>query len=124
MCRFRNYARLHIGLLPVVEHRWSLAKAIQDAFIGIRQRSAPDVGSVAIGAGRNQVSGSALPALDAMADEGHLERCLLGRRWRTTKVDRFRRKGWTFSDTSSCLIDAFGLNLRSDTGGSLAKELT
>jgi hypothetical protein len=78
--RFWNYARFEISVFAAVEHRRLVANAIEDVFIDTEQGSAPQIRSVAVGAERNQISGGALPALDAMADERH--RCNSSSQWR------------------------------------------
>ena len=71
MCRFRNHVRLESILFAAVEYRRLLADAIENVFVPTGKGSAPQVRSVAVGAERNQISGRALPALNALSDERH-----------------------------------------------------
>ena len=73
MRRFRDHASLEPILAAAVEYRRLLAHAVENVFVEAKQGSTPQIRPVAIGAERNQISGGALPALDAMADERHRE---------------------------------------------------
>lgn len=71
MSRLRNYARLEIIFFAAIEHWRLLADAVENVFIITGKESAPQIRSVPVGTESNQISGRALSALDAMADERH-----------------------------------------------------
>lgn len=126
MRRLRNYARLEPVFLAAVEHRRLLADAIKNVFVPEGKGSAPQIRSVAVRAERNQISGRALPALNALADERHGETrnerrqaalCPLKllqaapQHWTFADIAPLRR--WTFSDlTAATLLAATRLAIK------------